>query len=484
MKKLIQLFMFSLAFIPLIAAADDPCQYDGGEGGVDAAINACTTEIQAGRRSGDSLAYALTTRAELWIMKKEYDKASVDTTEALRLSKEINTQNHALVTHAISLQGLKEYELAIAEYSSLLVGFPDAVAFHAMRGSAYGAMGELDKSIEDSTQAIDLATNQFTPRGGSDQKVDSDFNPKWARALYNRGLAWKLKGKYDKAIEDYNKAVRSNPGDPHAWMARPSDWGYKEPAEQAEILYKDIDFSPEMNTSDRRIFNEILDVKRTRYGDVILVQTDILPAATVMFNGQVVYSDPGMYVGLHGYAQSKDSDVVLIGSNPGGSATPDTNMFILVINPDGMTYVISDPDFVADTPGRDDKKITTDATGRVFVSFAYRSGNEMVAELDSGRVVIHAYPRDGQSLSDDDCRWLYDYGSKECSSEITRNNGCAKSVANAEIYGCLADMGSFRYISNRSGYVQGGFNEACLAWCEKKEVDYEHFKKVTCSIKN
>ena len=150
MKQLKQLLMFCLALIPLIAAADDPCQYEGGEGGVDAAINDCTTVIKSGSRSGSSLAYALTTRAELWIIKKEYDKALADTTAALRLSKEINTKNHALVTHAISLQGLKEYELAIAEYSSLLIGFPDAVGFHVMRGSAYGAMGKLDKSIEDS----------------------------------------------------------------------------------------------------------------------------------------------------------------------------------------------------------------------------------------------------------------------------------------------------------------------------------------------
>ena len=155
----------------------------------------------------------------------------------------------------------------------------------------------------------------------------------------------------------------------------------------------------------------------------------------------------------------------------------------MYINPDGKAHVISAPDFVADSPGTDDKKITTDNAGRVFVSFAYRSGNEMVAELSSGKVIIHGYPKEGQSLSDHDCQWLYEEGSEECSSDIARNNGCIKSSANAELYGSVAAMGTFRSISNRPGYVQDGFNEACLAWCEGKEVDYEYFRKVTCSIK-
>ena len=60
------------------------------------------------------------------------------------------------------------------------------------RGTAYGRKGQLDRAIEDFDQAIRL-------------------NPNYAAAFNNRGSAYSAKGDLDGAIADYNEAIRLDP---------------------------------------------------------------------------------------------------------------------------------------------------------------------------------------------------------------------------------------------------------------------------------
>lgn len=66
-----------------------------------------------------------------------------------------------------------------------------AVTFNN-RGDAYHQKGNYDRAIQDYDQAIRL-------------------NPGFALALNNRGLAYEDKGNYDRAIQDYDQAIRLNP---------------------------------------------------------------------------------------------------------------------------------------------------------------------------------------------------------------------------------------------------------------------------------
>ena len=65
------------------------------------------------------------------------------------------------------------------------------------RGSAYYVKGDYDRAIEDYDQAIRLAPN----------------DPNSAQAFYDRGNAYLNKGDYDRAIQDFNKVSRL--GDSH-----------------------------------------------------------------------------------------------------------------------------------------------------------------------------------------------------------------------------------------------------------------------------
>src|SRR5580704_10109714 len=82
----------------------------------------------------------------------------------------------------------------------------DAGAFYD-RGYVWQAKGEYDKAIADYNEAIRL-------------------DPKLVRAFVNRGSAWLIKGDNDKAIADYDEAIRLDPKDaPLSPVEASPGWG-------------------------------------------------------------------------------------------------------------------------------------------------------------------------------------------------------------------------------------------------------------------
>ena len=63
---------------------------------------------------------------------------------------------------------------------------------YSNRGVAYRLMERFDRAVKDYTRAIKLA-------------------PRYYPAYYNRGIAYHYKNKYTKAVEDYSRAIKVNP---------------------------------------------------------------------------------------------------------------------------------------------------------------------------------------------------------------------------------------------------------------------------------
>ena len=92
--------------------------------------------------------------------------------------------------------------------SGQLSGKGLAFAFYR-RGNGYHEKGDYDRAILDYDQAVRL-------------------NPSHANAFSNRGVAYARKGDYDRAIQDYDEAIRLNPNHADAFSNRGVAYGARE----------------------------------------------------------------------------------------------------------------------------------------------------------------------------------------------------------------------------------------------------------------
>ena len=106
----------------------------------------------------------------------------------------------------------KEY---IKLYTASLTFNPKIVEDYIKRGNAYGYIGEYDKAIADYDQAIKL-------------------KPHYAKAYYHRGVAYCKKREYDKAIKDYNEVIKREPDYAEAYSVRGEAWLHLKEWERAK----------------------------------------------------------------------------------------------------------------------------------------------------------------------------------------------------------------------------------------------------------
>ena len=130
-----------------------------------------------------------TTAAIAWRTRRSYDKAIADYTEAIRLDPKYAMRSTTAASPGTTRTNSTRRSRTTTRRSGSTRRFADAFN---NRGNAWSDKNEYDKAIADYNEAIRL-------------------DPKFAFGFYNRGNAWNDKGELDKAIADYTEAIRLDP---------------------------------------------------------------------------------------------------------------------------------------------------------------------------------------------------------------------------------------------------------------------------------
>jgi tetratricopeptide (TPR) repeat protein len=198
--------MAALVFVVLASAAggravaaDDAATCANETG--DVAIAACTRAIKSGRYSGHALATKYTNRGAEWNNKQDYDRAIADLDRALKLDKKYSD---AFYNRCVSDNGKKNFDRAIADCSAAIRLGADpnvlnatgserlsldhsASDYYSARGFAYHGKKDYDRAIADYNEAIRLYPDRPT-------------------TIKNRGRAYEAKGDTARANADFEKA--------------------------------------------------------------------------------------------------------------------------------------------------------------------------------------------------------------------------------------------------------------------------------------
>lgn len=144
----------------------------------------------------------------------------------------------AYINRGLSYSNLEDYAAAINDYNKAIQLDPDEALTYFNRGIVYGNMGKYEKAIEDFNQAIKITSSHISPNKGivyysravSIQSLSGcaealpDYNEAiqlgYFFAYNNRGLCYYTLGKYDKAIQDFDQAVSSDPNIVEAYNNR------------------------------------------------------------------------------------------------------------------------------------------------------------------------------------------------------------------------------------------------------------------------
>jgi tetratricopeptide (TPR) repeat protein len=194
------------SFGPLPAGAQTPQQLNscyGKDGAtLDLRIAGCTAVIQSGRFAGKELAIVFVNRGTAHRIKEDKERAIADYTEAIRLDpKNIDAFFFRAVVYRGS-SGERALALAIADLDAVIRLDPKHTSALYSRGFAHHTKGDYDRAIADYNEAIRLGYQN--PDG----------------PLSYRGHAYFCKKDFERAIADYNAALKINPKNVESLYAR------------------------------------------------------------------------------------------------------------------------------------------------------------------------------------------------------------------------------------------------------------------------
>jgi tetratricopeptide (TPR) repeat protein len=197
------------------AAAQTPSQEQCPASNPDLSISDCTTLIQSGQETPQKLALDYVARGGAYAAKGQYDRAIEDFDQAIRLNP---NYAEAFGRRGDAYFGKGQYDRAFEDFDhAIRINPNDARAFVA-RGNAYLGRG-LAACLPSSSPPCALAIAQYD-RAIEDFDQAIRINPNDAMAFHRRGIPYFAKRQPDRAIEDFDQAIRLNPNYALAFSSR------------------------------------------------------------------------------------------------------------------------------------------------------------------------------------------------------------------------------------------------------------------------
>jgi tetratricopeptide (TPR) repeat protein len=142
--------------------------------------------------------------------KGDRDGAITDLSEAIRIDPKYAD---AYFDRAAVWTRKGELNRAIADYTEAIRNNPKYQNAYAGRARAYERKGDFQRAQADRGEGVFLAAVEYAQQGNFDKAAECltgaiNYNPKNARAYYQRGLIREKKGEVKEAAADFAEAAR------------------------------------------------------------------------------------------------------------------------------------------------------------------------------------------------------------------------------------------------------------------------------------
>ena len=237
-------------------------QCRGGPGiSADAQMAGCAAIIESGRETGQSLAEALQIRCQILSERGERDAAIRDCDRAIELEPDYAD---AYFRRATAYLNKGDNDHAVADYTRAMQLKPDSTGALTLRGMAYAHKGDYDRAIEDYTRALQLNPGFGMAEGGLAEAKEAKARRAGGQTLgdprvwcqgkalpqegfaqdlqisgcttliqsgkekrtdlaadfFNRASAYDFAGKPDRALPDFDQAIKLAPKNADAYYRR------------------------------------------------------------------------------------------------------------------------------------------------------------------------------------------------------------------------------------------------------------------------
>lgn len=159
------------------------------------------------------LVFAYNNRGLVHLTTGDYDRAIADFSQTLKLISDANDSSHTVRQDGTQLGAFNQSEQEVPIVSFFFTELSDYLVY-LNRGSAYFSEGDSDRALADFNQAIKL-------------------QPKHAFAYFNRGAVYFTKQDYERALADLNQAIKLQPDFALAYLKRGSIYYFKGDSDRA-----------------------------------------------------------------------------------------------------------------------------------------------------------------------------------------------------------------------------------------------------------